>query len=316
MSLPLATPAIKLQSLSKSYKRPNGSIITAVHNLDLNVETGQIFGLLGPNGAGKTTTIKMICSLVKPSTGQIFLNGFNVPEQKKAAMTQIGAVLEGARNIYWRLSAMQNLLYFGRLKGKTRHLKERAEQLLRDLDLWERRNDEVRFFSRGMQQKVALAAALMNDPSILLLDEPTLGLDVQAAQAIRKLVKKLTEEEGKTIILTTHQLDIAQDVCHQIGIMRQGQLIANQPIRQLLALFRQEYYEIRINGALDNLPPGLNDILAISKDEEGHILTGPLSNDQLHFLLAKVRETGLTLLSVNLVEPDLEEVFMKLVETA
>lgn len=314
MSLSPATPAIDLQSISKSYVRPKGSPITAVQKLDLSVEVGQIFGLLGPNGAGKTTTIKMICSLVRPSSGRIRLNGFDVLGQKKEAMRQIGAVLEGARNIYWRLSAMQNLMYFGRLKDSTGSIKERAEALLQSLDLWERRNDEVRFFSRGMQQKVALAAALMGDPPILLLDEPTLGLDVQAARSIKILVKKLADEQGKTIVLTTHQLDIAQEVCHRVAIMRRGQLIADQPIQQLLALFREDYYQIQLCGSPDDIPPHLAERLTITQKEAVVTLSGPLSDDQLYSHLAQFREIGLPLISVNKVEPDLEEVFMKLVE--
>jgi ABC-2 type transport system ATP-binding protein len=314
MSLSPAPPAIDLKSISKSYSRPNGSPIAAVQKLDLSVESGQIFGLLGPNGAGKTTTIKMICSLVRPTEGHIHLNGFDVLRQRKEAMRQIGAVLEGARNIYWRLSAMQNLLYFGRLKGSAGPMKEQAEALLSSLNLWERRNDEVRFFSRGMQQKVALAAALMGDPPILLLDEPTLGLDIQAARSIKILVKKLADEQGKTIVLTTHHLDIAQEVCHRVGIMRQGQLITDQPIQQLLALFREDYYQIQFCGSLNDIPPDLTKHLSAAQKEAVVTLSGPLSDDQLYALLAHFREFGLPLISVNKVEPDLEEVFMKLVE--
>lgn len=316
MSFSPATPAIEVQSLSKKYTRPNGNHITAVHNLDFTIEAGQVFGLLGPNGAGKTTTIKMICNLIRPSTGHIYLNGLDLFRQKKAAMNQIGAVLEGARNVYWRLTAWQNLLYFGRLKGQTRQSKERAEQLLHELSLWDRRNDEVRLFSRGMQQKVALAAALMSDPAILLLDEPTLGLDIQAARMIRQLIKQLAEEQGKTIILTTHQLDIAQEVCDQIAIMNKGQLIANQPVRELLAHFRQEYYEIRLDGPLPVEPSGPFDGLTVTQHEDGPALTGPLSSERLYCLLAQAQEMGLTLISVNRIEPDLEEVFVKLVEAA
>jgi ABC-2 type transport system ATP-binding protein len=258
--------------------------------------------------------MKMVCGLVRPTSGQIFLNGVDVSRHKRAAMSQIGAVLEGARNVYWRLSAWQNLIYFGRLKGGSKKIKETAEQLLHELDLWDRRSDEVRFFSRGMQQKVALAAALMNDPPVLLLDEPTLGLDVQAARSIKNLINKLAAEQGKTIILTTHQLDIAQELCHQVAIMRQGQLVANQPIRQLLALFREEYYQIQLCGSAADLPPHFAETMTVSQQDGEVSLTGPLSNDQLHELLAQVRDTGLPLLSVNRVEPDLEEVFFRLME--
>jgi ABC-2 type transport system ATP-binding protein len=229
-------------------------------------------------------------------------------------MGQIGAVLEGARNVYWRLSALQNLIYFGRLKGKNIQLKERAERLLQDLDLWERRNDEVRFFSRGMQQKVALASALMGSPSVLLLDEPTLGLDIQAARNIKKLIKRLAQEQGKTIILTTHHLDIAQEVCDQVAILSRGQLVANQPVKALLALFSQEYYEIRLRGSQFNRQSGSFAHLVVKQNENELTLTGPMSNGQITSLIGQAQDKGFTLISVNRVEPDLEEVFLKLVE--
>lgn len=314
MLLKSAVPAIEVNSLSKIYERSNGNRITAVQNLNLTVERGQIFGLLGPNGAGKTTTIKMICGLIRPSSGQICLDGLDVFQHNKLAMGQIGAVLEGARNVYWRLSALQNLIYFGRLKGKNIQLKERAERLLQDLDLWERRNDEVRFFSRGMQQKVALASALMGSPSVLLLDEPTLGLDIQAARNIKKLIKRLAQEQGKTIILTTHHLDIAQEVCDQVAILSRGQLVANQPVKALLALFSQEYYEIRLRGSQFNRQSGSFAHLVVKQNENELTLTGPMSNGQITSLIGQAQDKGFTLISVNRVEPDLEEVFLKLVE--
>ncbi len=141
----------------------------SVDNLSLSIPRGQVFGLLGPNGAGKTTTIKMICGLIIPTTGQVLLNGSEIQRHHAEAMRQIGAVLEGTRNIYWRLSAWQNLMYFGRLKGcASKDIVVRGEQILRELDLWERRYDPVRLFLRGMQQKVAIACVLISDPAIVL----------------------------------------------------------------------------------------------------------------------------------------------------
>src|SRR6266508_69921 len=152
----------------------------------------EVAGLLGPNGAGKTTIIKMICGLILPSAGTIRLNRYDVARQRAAAVRQIGAVLEGSRNVYWPLSAWQNLLYFGRLKGlRAAEIKPRAERLLTDLDLWDRRDETVGSFSRGMQQTVAIAAALITDPPIILLDEPTLGLDVEAARTVREWIAHL-----------------------------------------------------------------------------------------------------------------------------
>ena len=139
----------------------------------------------------------MICGLVIPTTGRVRVNGYDVARERSMAMRQIGAVLEGTRNVYWRLSAWENLMYFGRLKGyRGKALSDHAEQLLRGLDLWERRNDRVRMFSRGMQQKVAIACALVANPPIILLDEPTLGLDVQASRTVRDWIAKLAREQG------------------------------------------------------------------------------------------------------------------------
>ncbi len=308
--------AIEITSLCKMYKTRNKTVVSAVNDLHLQVPKGHVFGFLGANGAGKTTTIKMICGLVTPSSGTIRVNGFDVGRQRSMAMRQIGAVLEGTRNIYWRLSAWQNLLYFGHLKGcEGNILKRRAEQLLRDLELWDRRNDPIRTFSRGMQQKVAIACALIADPSIVLLDEPTLGLDVQASYTVKECIKRLTQEQGKTIVLTTHQLDIAQELCQQVAIMRKGKLLANQPLSELLHVFEQDYYEICLNSEIDEHDrtthfPGFH----IRKENNQTILTGPVTDQNMLFrYLSNVRGLNLPLLAVNRVEPDLEEVFLQLV---
>src|SRR5690348_15127347 len=174
MSIAAQPVCIELENISKTYRGPKKTTITAVDNLTLAIGGSQVFGVLGTNGAGKTTTIKMACGLITPTTGTIRLNGYDVVHQRRQAMHQIGAVLEGTRNIYWRLSAWQNLMYFGRLKGCWgKELAREAERLLRELDLWERRRDPIRTFSRGMQQKVAIACSLIADPPIVLLDEPT-----------------------------------------------------------------------------------------------------------------------------------------------
>ena len=233
--------AIAGRGLCKSYRRRGKGAIHAVRPLDLDVPRGQIFGFLGPNGAGKTTTIKMLCGLVSPDAGSVRLNGFDVRRQRGGAMRQIGAVLEGTRNVYWRLTARQNLAYFAGIKGcDPAAARERGDRLLRDLGLWDRKDDMLFTFSRGMQQRVAIACALVADPPIVLLDEPTLGLDVHSARTVREWVVKLAREQGRTVVLTTHQLDMAQAVCDRVAIMREGALIANQPTRELLARFREE----------------------------------------------------------------------------
>ena len=311
--------AIEIESLSKTFRSRGGNDVEAVSRLDLTVESGQVFGFLGSNGAGKTTTLKMACGLVQPTTGTVRLNGYDVRRQRGQAMQQIGAVLEGTRNVYWRMNAWQNLLYFGRIKGVTsgKVLKARAEQLLRELDLWERRKDPVGEYSRGMQQKVAIAAALISDPPIVLLDEPTLGLDVQASRTVREWISQLTKERGKTVVLTTHQLDMAENLCDRVAIMSRGRVLGPPPTTELLDLFRREFYQIRLRGSI--IPADVEMMPGFSASQEnGHtVLAGAVSEELSVFdLVDWARRAGLDLVSVTPAEPNLEEIFIELVERA
>ena len=310
-----AYSAIEINGLSKKYRiRGDKKWLTAVEHIDLSVPRGQVFGFLGPNGAGKTTTIKMICGLITPDTGKIYLNGYDVLQQRKEAMHQIGAVLEGTRNIYWRLSALENVMYFGRLKNFTGpKLKTAAERLLSELGLWERRNDRIRTFSRGMQQKVAIACALIADPPIVLLDEPTLGLDIQAAVTVKEWVKKLAREQGRTVILTTHQLDMAEELCDRVAIIRKGRLVADQPLSTLLA-FHRAAYQIRVKGQIAKQAIDLPQGLSCEQEDDETLLTGTIEDQQaLYTLLNQLRALDLPLLSVTPVEPNLEEVFINMI---
>ncbi|HEY3342103.1 MAG TPA: ABC transporter ATP-binding protein [Anaerolineae bacterium] len=306
--------AIEVNGLCKTYPKRNAPPVKAVDHVSLSVKPGQVFAFLGPNGAGKTTTIKMMCGLITPDAGVVHLNGIVVGRDKYQAMQQIGVVLEGTRNVYWRLTAWENLMYFGRLKGCSgKRLTQRAEQFLRELDLWERRNDLVNEFSRGMQQKVSIACALIHDPSIVLLDEPTLGLDVAASRTVKGWVMRLAREQGKTVVLTTHQLDMAQELCDRVAIMSNGRLVANQPVSELLGVFREEYYQIRVKGHLFGYHPAWLNGLSAAEDEADTVFSGPVSGQgALHALLDNLHEMGLPLLEARRVEPDLEEVFVRL----
>ena len=308
-------PAIEIEALSKVYQNKK-EVVPAVKGLNLTVPAGQIFGFLGANGAGKTTTIKMICGLIIPTTGCVRVNGYNVIHERSKAMRQIGAVLEGTRNIYWRLSAWENLMYFGSLKSCPRPERQaRAKQLLQELDLWKRRDDPVRLFSRGMQQKVAIACALIADPPIVLLDEPTLGLDLQAARAVKAWISMLANERGKTVLLTTHQLDMAQELCHRVAIMRQGDLLTDQPLTDLLHLFQQAHYQIKIDGHLTEPPPNWCDGLSIATNEGITTLSGAIDDQaKIYDLLAHLGRLQLPLLSTERVKTSLEDVFIHLIE--
>jgi ABC-2 type transport system ATP-binding protein len=305
--------AIELHELTKTYGRGAASL-TAVDRVSLSVWPGQVFGFLGPNGAGKTTAIKMMCGLVTPTSGRARINGFDVARQRGNAVRQIGAVLEGSRNVYWSLSAWQNLLYFGRLKGlRGAEIRPRAEWLLTELGLWERRNQLVGGFSRGMQQKVAIAAALITDPPIVLLDEPTIGLDVEAARTVRQWVTRLARD-GKTIVLTTHQLAVAQELCDRVVVIRDGRIAADLPTGELLNRYAEDRYEVRVSGHIGVADGALPEGSRVDATNGTTRITLPSDNpDDLHKLLAHVQWHEQRLLSVDQVRPDLEEVFVRLV---
>ena len=256
----------------------------------------------------------MLCGLITPDEGHLQLNGYDVSRQRSAAMSQIGVVLEGTRNVYWRLSGWENLMYFGRLKGRTaRSLSDRGERLFRGLDLWERRRDPARTYSRGMQQKVAIACALIADPAIVLLDEPTLGLDVHSARTVKAWITQLVREDGKTVVLTTHQLQMAEELCDHIAIIRKGQLLAHEPVAKLLELSGDDIYQIRLGGPLNDKQLRAFTNLEAEQENGNTILSGHIADQEsLHQVLGIVRQMGVPLLSVARIEPDLEEIFVRI----
>ncbi len=202
------------------------------------------------------------------------------------------------------------------LKGLSRRLiVPRAESLLHSLDLWERRHQAVGGFSRGMQQKVAIAAAMITDPPILLLDEPTLGLDVQTARTIKDWIAQLAHEQGKTIVLTTHQLALAQELSDRIAIIHQGRLLTDLQVHELLARFRQDTYEIRLGSPLDSSASSWLEGFSITSEDGGSRIRGPIPDQaRLYDLLAQVRAHHLPLIAVEPVEPDLEDVFVQILK--
>ncbi len=309
-----ARPAIELSGLTKQYRRGK-DWHTAVDDVTLTVPAGQVIGLLGPNGAGKTTTIKMACGLILPTAGTIRINGYDIGRQRANAVRQIGAVLEGSRNVYWPLTAWQNLMYFGRLKGlRGQEIRPRAERLLTGLGLWERRNESVGSYSRGMQQKVAIAAALITDPPILLLDEPTIGLDVEAARTVKDWIAHLAVGESKTVVLTTHQLPIVQELADRIAVIRNGTVIADLPTADLLARFAEDRFEVRVAGLLHGfagaLPAGAR---AEANAGTTRVTLRDADQDRLQGFLGELRARDIPLLAVTQARPDLEEIFLRLI---
>ena len=309
-------PAIALSGLTKRYRRGK-DWLTAVNDVTLTVPAGQVTCLLGPNGAGKTTTIKMACGLIVPTAGSIRINGYDVGRRRADAVRQIGAVLEGSRNVYWPLTAWQNLMYFGRLKGlRAAEIKPRAERLLTDLGLWDRRGETVGSYSRGMQQKVAIAAALITDPPVLLLDEPTIGLDVEAARTVKDWIAHLAADEGKTIVLTTHQLPIVQELASRIAVIRNGEIIADLPTGELLSRFAEDRFEVRVAGLLHGfagaVPAGAH---AEADAKTTRVTLRDADQARLHEFLDDLRTARAPILSVTQAQPGLEEIFLRLISS-
>lgn len=237
---------LEIRDLSKTYTA-KGKSVRALDGVSFRVPPGMIFGLLGPNGAGKTTTVKTACGLIKPDSGSVAIGGYDIQRQRYAALAQVAAVLEGNRNIYWRLTPRENLEFFAALRGRRpRTLKREIDELLSLMDLTEKATTPARKLSRGMQQKLALAVALISGAPILLLDEPTLGLDVQASLEIRNHLRRIAQEEGRTVLVTTHDMHVVEDICAHVVIINNGRVVADDSTQNLLKLFRFRSYDLEV----------------------------------------------------------------------
>jgi ABC-2 type transport system ATP-binding protein len=224
---------ITTEGLSKQFRLRKDETLTAVSDLTLDVKEGEVFGFLGPNGAGKTTTVRMLASLIAPTSGRAWVNGHALGADDQAIRRSIGILTE-TPGMYDRLSAERNLNIFARLYGVDDPAAA-VEKYLRMLGLWERRFDEAGSFSKGMRQKLAIARALLHEPKILFLDEPTSGLDPEAAKLVRDFIEEL-KSEGRTIFLCTHNLDEADRLCERIAIFKTHLITLDTPqnLRQRL----------------------------------------------------------------------------------
>jgi ABC-2 type transport system ATP-binding protein len=237
------------QHLQKCYKSGKTDLI-AVQDVSLQLMAGEVLAFLGPNGAGKTTSIKMIAGLIVPDRGSVRILDHD-PHTDAKALQSLGAVLEGSRNLYWRLTPAENLEYFGVLRGLSpRRARQRGRELLDRFELSHKSQSVLQKLSRGMQQKVAIAVALVHDPQLLLLDEPTLGLDVEATATVKRLIREIAAE-GRGILLTTHQLDVAEELSDRVAIINQGRIMAEKPTQELIKQFSGDTYEVTLAQPLD-----------------------------------------------------------------
>jgi ABC-2 type transport system ATP-binding protein len=294
----------------------------AVDEVSFAVPRGTIFGLLGPNGAGKTTTIKMLATLLVPTGGRAAIGGHDVVRDEEAVRRQLGVVLGGDRGLYAKLSARDNLRYFGALYGLTSAaIARRVDEVLELVNLRDRAGDRTEGFSRGMKQRLHLAKALLHEPPILILDEPTMGLDPASAVDLRRAVAALAPE--RTVLLTTHDMHEADQLCREIAIVDHGRIVAQGTPDELKALVAGERRVIvstarALNGRAavigDELRRlagvrGVNQVITARGGSELTLLCADTAVT-LDGALATLRTHGAAVDGVRVVEPTLEDAFL------
>ena len=287
---------------------------TAVDRLTLSIPAGTVFGFLGPNGAGKTTTVRMLAALIAPTSGAARVGGRRLGDENDTIRKAVGILTE-TPGLYERLSARQNLIFFARLYGLgVAQADTQAERYLRMLGLWERRDDKVGGFSKGMRQKIAIARALLHDPAVVFLDEPTAGLDPEASRMVRDFVKEL-RAEGRTIFLTTHNLPQADELCDLIGVFRTKLVRLGTPANLRAGLFGHGT-QVRLAGdpgrwaATVRALPFVRDV---SVDDGALSISLDDPDAQNPALIQALVSAGASIRYVEPIEHSLEDVYMELV---
>lgn len=286
----------------------------AVEDVSFNVEGGEIFGFLGPNGAGKTTTIRMMTGILEPDAGSIAIGGMDLRRHPLQVKLKLGCIPE-VGNVYQDLSASENMDLFGRFYGLTRREREaRSEELLAILGLAERAHDLVRTFSKGMRQRVSIACAVIHNPSVLFLDEPTEGLDVHSKRVIVQLVKKMNSE-GTTTILTTHNIEDASKLCQRVCIISRGRIIAVETPEKLRRAYQDiQTLEITFDRAIDLSDFSIAQVVrAEAYGDKWRFYTGD-PDATIRHIVQVGQEQRVKILSMATVGPSLEDVFVRLTE--
>ena len=309
---------VRVDELTKVYRTRRERVV-AVDRVSFEVKAGEVVGLLGPNGAGKTTTIKSLCTLVRPTSGSIEIGGDDVLRHPRRALKRIAAVLEGNRNIYWRLSPRENMEFFAGLQGlPTRQVRPHIEELLERFRLEDKADTSARKLSRGMQQKLAVACALIKQTEVLLLDEPTLGLDVETSYELRDALKDLARNDRRTILLSTHDMNVVQDICDRVVVIHEGKVVTDDNVTNLLDMFRARAYRFVLESRLDDqvcrrLDGSFEALQIHHTDHRSEIEVEFLESATLYKLMDVLRESGAVIESIDRQDPNLEEIFLSIV---
>jgi ABC-2 type transport system ATP-binding protein len=300
-------PIIETHNLSKKFGQR-----LAVDDLTLEVAEGEVLGFLGPNGAGKTTTIRLLSGIIAPTSGSATVAGL-CPDREPEKLHEVIGLLTESAGFYDRLTARRNLEYFAGFYLEI-EAKSQVEKYLRLTGLWDRQRDKVGAFSKGMKQRLALARALLHEPEVLFLDEPTAGLDPEAAQEMRQVIRKLSME-GRTVFLSTHNLSEAEYLCHRIAVIRTHLLALDTP-----ANLRQRLFRRRVVVQLETIPESIPEVVrrlsfveGISQEGE-KLLVDLVDPDQNRPELVKcIVDAGGRVLGVSEEQHNLEEVYLSLV---
>jgi ABC-2 type transport system ATP-binding protein len=319
---------VDVQLLSKVFETKEGPLLrktprtlVAVDKISFSVSKGEIFGLLGPNGAGKTTTIKMLCTLITPSSGDALVNGFSVMSDQQKVRENLGVMLTGERTMYWKLTGRENLEYFAALYHMEQsYAKKRIEELLDLVGLKERESTFVENYSTGMRIRLSFAKALLNEAPVLLFDEPTSSLDPQSSRLIRDIIRDL-KEKGHAIILTTHNMEEADLLSDRVAIVDHGKIVTLGPPAELKEKVKSnDIIEIEAKNISERVTEALESFSEVSKvvvssadsaGEKGLLRVHAEKGKEvlpriLEFLVRK--QTVIT--KVTFIEPTLEDVFI------
>ena len=295
---------IEVEHLVKKFRR-----LTAVNDVCFSVEEGEIFGFLGPNGAGKTTVISILCTLLRPTSGKALVSGFNVVQKQSKVRESIGLVFQDP-SLDIQLTALENLRFHALIYNMPSSIREeRMGEMLRVVELWERRNDIVRTFSGGMKRRLELARGLLHHPKVLFLDEPTLGLDPQTRNRLWEFITELRRREGITIFLTTHYMDEASNA-DRIAIIDHGEIVALDSPDNLKSMVGGDIINLK-TGDDERAMEEIRQRYQIEPNSDSGGLSFQVPNGEV-FIPKLVRDFSTNILSIGLRRPTLDDVFLKL----